>query len=356
MSSEQMRARIGSQTESLRRVLRHHCGPGRDALGQAAAAIRGARQVVITGMGASFYATLPLETYLCGLGINAIAVEAGELLHFRSRAYRDAVVVAVSRSGESIEIAKLLASIHPEQTVIGVCNRGGSRLAREANICIQINSDEDDIVALQTYTGTLLALALLGKAVESALDAAHADVERHLLPAFDQLIQSSLASVKDWDRFLDNGTAPYLLARGGSFASALEGALLFHEVSKQPAVAMPTASFRHGPVEVVESRFRAFVFAPAAPTQPLNVALAKDLVRFGGQVCVIGPQADNVDGLWLIETPPAETLFAPVLEVVPLQLAALRLAELRGVAPGSFRFAPPVALDEASFGPAVTQR
>jgi glutamine---fructose-6-phosphate transaminase (isomerizing) len=350
MSSEQMKARISAQPESLRKVLEYQCGPGADALLKAAALIGSRRQVVITGMGASYYAALPLESYLCRLGMNAIAVEAGELLHFRANAYRDSAVVAVSRSGESIEIAKLLTLMKgKQQPIIGVTNLPDSSLAREADVAISIQSQSDDIVALQTYTGTLLALALLGSAVEEKLAHVKSEVEG-FLPAFEERVASSLGSMLEWDEFLRPGTSLYLLARGGSYGSALEGALLFHEVAKAPAIAMPTASFRHGPVEVVDTNFRAFIFAPQDPTQPLNAALAQDLVRFGGQVRVIGPADQNLISLPLLETPKLNPLFAPIFEIVPIQAAALRLAEIRGIVPGSFRFAPQVALDEASFG------
>ena len=349
MSSEQMKARISAQPESLRKVLEYQCGPGADALLKAAALIGSRRQVVITGMGASYYAALPLESYLCRLGMNAIAVEAGELLHFRSNAYRDSVVVAVSRSGESIEIAKLLIAMKGKQPIIGITNLPESSLARGADVAISIQSQSDDIVALQTYTGTLLALALLGSAVVEELARAKSEVEG-FLPAFEERVASSLGSTLEWDEFLSPGTSLYLLARGGSYGSALEGALLFHEVAKASAVAMPTASFRHGPVEVVDANFRAFIFAPQDTTQPLNAALAQDLVRFGGQVRVIGPADQNLISLPLLETPKLNSLFAPTFEIVPVQAAALRLAEIRDIVPGGFRFAPPVALDEASFG------
>ena len=39
-------------------------------------------------------------------------------------------------------------------------------------------------------------------------------------------------------------------------------------------------------------------------------------------------------------------MLAPLLEIVPVQVAAARLAQLRGIALGSFRFAPQVAIDE----------
>jgi glutamine---fructose-6-phosphate transaminase (isomerizing) len=350
MSSEQMKTRIKAQPQSLAGVLRHQCGEGATALREAAALMHTRRQLVLTGMGASYYASLPLESHLCGLGIHAIAVEAGELLHFRANAYRDAAIVVVSRSGESVEIARLLETLKGRQPIIGVTNCPDSRLAREADLTLSIHSEADDIVALQTYTGTLLTMALLGRSFEGTLAEAEDEVA-NFLPSYERQVAAALALIPEWDRFLDPGSSIYFLGRGGSYGSACEGALLFHETAKKQAVAMPAASFRHGPVEAVDANFRAFLFTPADSTHPLNTALARDLDRFGGQVRLIGPRGDGISSLPLIETPQLSPLFAPIFEIAPVQTAALRMAELRGIVPGEFRFASQVALDEASFPP-----
>jgi glucosamine--fructose-6-phosphate aminotransferase (isomerizing) len=343
-----MMAKIRSQEESLVRVVDHQYGDGSDSLIRAADLLRSGRQIVITGMGASLFAALPLESQLCSLGIRAVAIEAGELLHYRHKAYRDAVVLMVSRSGESVEIARLLALFKGSQPVIGVSNIPESLLGREADIAISIASMNDDVVALQTYTGTLLTLYLLGKAVEEQLSAAQAEVEA-LLPRFADLIDSSLKDIGQWNDFLRPGTSLYLLGRGYSCASTLEGALLFHEVAKSPAVPMASASFRHGPVEVVDASFRGLVFAPVGAGQKLNLALARDVVRFGSQVRVLGPANVAASEVPHIELPETSEMLAPLCEIIPIQVAALRLAEMRGIVPGSFRFAPAIALDEENF-------
>jgi glutamine---fructose-6-phosphate transaminase (isomerizing) len=83
----------------------------------------------------------------------------------------------------------------------------------------------------------------------------------------------------------------------------------------------------------------------------LNLALAKDLVRFGGRVRVIGPRHADFAALDSCEIPEVPESLVQVFEVIPVQLAALRLAQRRGLAVGRFRYAPQVARDEASFGP-----
>jgi glutamine---fructose-6-phosphate transaminase (isomerizing) len=343
---------ILSQPESCAAVLNWLSGSGQEPLLAAAARLRSSKRVLITGIGASQYASYPLEYSLCSHGIDAVLIEAGELLHYQYPGYRDAVVLIVSRSGESIEIARLLQLLKGQQTIIGVTNEPDSLLAKTADCPILIGSLCDEMVAIQTYTGTLLALYLLGGAITRQFEVA-LDAVRSLQPEFARAIAENMDAIEEWDPFLDPMHPIYLLARGPSCASALEGALLFNEIAKIPAVGLPVASFRHGPVEVVDEAFRGIIFAPQGPTQEMTLSLGRDLIRFGGRISVIGPGPGLAGSHPVLEVPAVQHSLAPLFEIVPIQVAALRMAQLRGIAPGSFRYTAQVAGDEASFGQAI---
>lgn len=341
---------IRGQPASLQRVFTQHTGSGRPQLQKAAAMLSASQRVVITGIGASLNAALPLDSLLASRGIDSLAVECGELLHYRLAACEGATVVVVSRSGESIEIARLLAALKGRTPLIGITSEPGSSLAHEADILLTVGNLPDEMVAIQSYTSTLLTLTLLGRAALGELDAACREAEA-LLGCFSDWTAAQLTAMHDWDPFLANDPLIHLLGRGPSYASAREGALLCAEVAKAPAIAMPVASFRHGPIEVVDGRFRALLLTPHGPTRELNVGLARDLLRFGGALRMIGPAASGGDGLPWIHTPTCTPLWAPMLEILPLQVAAMRLAELRGVTVGSFRYISQVTRDERAMAP-----
>jgi glutamine---fructose-6-phosphate transaminase (isomerizing) len=349
MKMSQLARNILAQPDSLSCVLRQQQREGSASLLQAASLLSSGRRVLITGIGASMYASIPLEYYLCSCGIDAVRIEAAELLHYRQTAFRDDVAVVISRSGESVEITRLLSCLSGRQPIIGVTNEPASVLARNADVNLYVGSLPDEMVAIQSYTGTLLALYLLANAVTNTLDSAKSQIES-LLPEFSRLINASLDEIEEWDTFLATASPIHLLARGPSYASALEGALLFNEIAKVAAIGALAASFRHGPVELVDANFRGVIFAPQGPTRDLNIGLGRDLIRFGGTVRMIGPSEKHLGMQWCDLQPVPETL-APLFEIVPLQIAALRMAQLRGVPAGSFRYTPQVATDEETFAP-----
>jgi glucosamine--fructose-6-phosphate aminotransferase (isomerizing) len=344
---------IRGQPASLVRVFEQQCGAGRVQLQQAAVLLRSSKRVVIVGMGASLNAAIPLENLLCSHGIESCCVEAGEFLHYRLAAHQGATVAVVSRSGESVEIAKVVAALRGRVPIMGVTNEPNSTLVREADIVLDVGSLPDEMVAIQSYTGTLLTLYLLGMAAVDQFDAGCREVAE-LLPGLPGWTATQLDAMRDWDAFLERDSCIYLLGRGPSYGTASQAALLFGEIAKTPAIAMGVASFRHGPIEVVDRRFRGLVFAPRGQTRELNIGLARDVIRFGGSVRLIGPTDADGDGLQWINTPPCPEMLAPLVDIVPIQVAAMRLAELRGIVVGSFRYVTQVTRDEHAISGAHT--
>ena len=345
---------ILAQGVSLPVAAGYHFGAGMESLRRAAELVRAAGQVVIAGMGASQFASIALGCSLAQHGITASVIEASELLYYGFPAVSSATcVIAVSRSGESVEIVKLLPILRAQgASIIAVTNDPASSLARSADAVLLLNCPPDQMVAIQSFTATALVLGLLGAACFGDLDRARAA----LSAAFEQLpawIHSTLDASKTWTGFLDPATPLYFLGRGASLASVREAVLLMHETAKMPAVGMSSAEFRHGPVEALGPHFRAVVFGSPRPTAALDLALARDLARLGAQVRWIGPLAQLSNDAHHLELCPWNAqfpeAFANVFEIIPVQIAAYRMAELRGLPIGEFRFAPQVTTTETGF-------
>jgi glucosamine--fructose-6-phosphate aminotransferase (isomerizing) len=80
------------------------------------------------------------------------------------------------------------------------------------------------------------------------------------------------------------------------------------------------------------------VLAGAPQTLNLNRQLVADIQAAGGQAALV-QSAPGSDAFHLPECP-SEML--PILEILPLQMGSLALAELQGFEPGRFRHATKV--------------
>ncbi|MGA8608828.1 MAG: SIS domain-containing protein [Candidatus Sulfotelmatobacter sp.] len=339
---------IKNQGQSLAHVLAYQFAEGYPALLEASALLRVAPKIIVTGMGASLYASLPLQYQLAAMGLNCLVADSSELLHYQQRLCADAVVVLVSRSGESGELTKLLPQIKKiASRTITVTNAPGSMLAAGADLVLIIGSLEDERMAIQSYTGTLLTLMLLASVVAGDLDQVRQEMS-HVLATISTLLDGELEGPRFWDGFLDPACPIFLLGRGPSYASALAGGLLFNETAKHPAIGVTCGNFRHGSVELVDSNFRGLVFAPRGKTRELNLALAESLERFGGKILVIGPRDEEHGRSQFIDVPTSDRL-APLAEIIPVQFGALYLAKLKRLPIGELRYIAQVTRDEVAF-------
>ena len=364
MSHPPMLENILGQPASHQSVLDLHRTTHQQLFAECARVLRGCGgRIILSGMGASYFALLPATTYLEEQGYRVQAMESAELVHYGRHGLRAGDLgVLVSRSGGSTEVVSLAAAMRAARmTVIGITNKPDGELGSLCDVSLPVGAHPDQMVAVQTYTGTLLLLLLLAREARGRDAERLANVCLASLPALAESIAQSLESSEDWRDFLDQPEPLYLLGRGPALAAVHEGVLLLHETAKAAAVGMSSGQFRHGPVEVVSRRFRAIVLGSPLPTRALDAALAGDLSRMGAQVRWIGPaqraestaEANPVVSLggWpkMAIAPEEQALLAPLFEIVPLQVAAYRLALWRGITPGEFRYASEVTTGESGF-------
>jgi glutamine---fructose-6-phosphate transaminase (isomerizing) len=351
MSRIPMLDNIYAQPASLRGLLELHRSS--ETLSTCAKKIREATgRVIFTGMGGSLFATLPAVSRLEQRGYPVQTAESAELLHYGSASLRAGDVgVVISRSGGSIEPVRLAEKMREAgMAVIGVTNVPGSKLEQIADITLPIGSMADKLIAVQTYTATVLTLLLLAEEVLTAGESTRlSDACTAALPLLSLHIDECLRQSDGWQDLLSVGPL-YLLGRGPALASVYEGSLLLHETAKTPAVGMSSGQFRHGPAEILAGDFHAVVFGTPAITRELDRSLANDLFSAGANVRWIGP-TDNSrqQAPSLVAWPDIDPLLAPLFEIVPLQVAAYRLALWRGITPGDFHFVSEVTSAESGF-------
>src|ERR1700730_12736590 len=105
------------QPDELQRTFDYLCGAGQGTLQAAAAAVRKARHVYLTGIGSSWHAALSVAPSFYSAGSPVYMLDAGELLRFAPLPPA-AVVIVISRSGRSVEVVNLLAKARESAAVV----------------------------------------------------------------------------------------------------------------------------------------------------------------------------------------------------------------------------------------------
>jgi glutamine---fructose-6-phosphate transaminase (isomerizing) len=338
------------QPGELQRTLEHLSGAGRSALDAAVAAVRSARHVYLTGIGSSWHAGLNVSVLFQLAARPVYLVDAAELVQFAAIP-AGSVLIVISRSGRSVEIVQLLAKARESgATVIGITNAAEGTLAREAQIPIVIPVELDHAISVNTYTTLALAAGVLAASVVGSFDARLAESLARAFAAAGRAIPEWQAQIEN-SAWLAPRSTTYFLGRGSSLGSAYEARLMWEEGVKSPATAMGTGSFRHGPLEIIGKDVRFGMWIDGAKMREQDLAVARDLRKLSARVMLIGQRLPEDAGDLVFELPQIASEWQFLIDIIPAQLVAERLARLSGSDPDTFRLSSFVVEDEAGLLP-----
>lgn len=301
------------------------------------------RTVVLTGMGSSFHALHPLHLDLINHGSVGMMVETSELVHYKQRLFDpQTLIIAVSQSGQSAEVVRLLEVNRHRSAVVGVTNTADSPLARKADAAIITRAGKEFSVSCKTYLAALMALKWLADILCSRdLGRSHHELQA-ASPTVEEYLDRWKNHVEALAQRLDGIRHLFMVGRGSSLAAVGTGALIVKESDHFHAEGMSSAAFRHGPFEMLNQDTFVLVFAGDAKTRDLNVRLLEDIRDQQGRAELVSEGGD-FPPCTLPKVPPS---IRPIFEVLPVQMITLALAAQAGREPGRFELATKVTTTE----------
>jgi glucosamine--fructose-6-phosphate aminotransferase (isomerizing) len=325
-----------------------------DALGAAAAAVRGQREtllelrrlaadagpLVLTGMGSSYDACLGAASALGARDVLAVTVNSAELVRFRLGAVpAEAVIVAVSQSGRSAELVRLAQALSERRLrprLVSVTNGLRNPLAEAADVALDMGSGREHGPSTRTFAATLVVLDAVVRALDPRRPevlAPPAAVER-AVEASAQLLRDPEAAAAKLGRWHDGSRALVALGRGTARAAAEVSALVIKESAAALAEALDCADFRHGPLEVAGPALACLVLVTEPSALELDCGLAAELASAGASVRLVAPERVRLPGVECVVTGRLEPLLAAAVCAHPAQLLAWQLAVDSGRQPG----------------------
>ena len=334
-----MAADIAEQPEVLARLAADRAG----AIAEVAAEIAHHRPrfVLYAARGTSDHAAL-YAAYLTEirLGIPVGLASPSAVTVYRARPdLSDAVVIGVSQSGGSPDIAEVLGTAAASGAhTVAVTNNPGSRLAAQAARHIDIAAGhERAVAATKTYTAELLALFMLIEGIRTGtgrLCGAEADgiaalpeLARTVLD--DDTVTALAARYRFARRMVTTG-------RGYGYPTAREGALKLMETSYLSALSFSGADFLHGPLAMADPDVPVLAVAGDGPGGVAMREVVDRLRQRQADIVTIGP-SDVPGAAGRIPVPSVDERFAPMLDILPMQRLALTLALARGEDPDTPR-------------------
>ena len=300
------------------------------------------KRIIFTGMGSSYLSCYNVVTALRNSGLCVMKIPASQLLHFEAGAItEDSLLVCVSQSGESAEIAALLKTLPDSANIIGVTNDVNSTLGKRANLVLDMHVGAERSVSTRTYLASLAINHIMAQAFCANADG-YGDIGASVR-CLEEFLTDFEAVSKSADEFLS--LPPYLavIARGRSLCAAEAGALYLMETAKFPAIAFDAGQFRHGPLELTAGEFHAVVFAPVSGCYDLQIKIARQIAGNGGKVLLVTDSAYRGGGNINVITQRYSCAdLEGFVNISVMQIIANNFAKRKGLEVGEFFFSSKV--------------
>jgi glucosamine--fructose-6-phosphate aminotransferase (isomerizing) len=242
-----------------------------------------------------------------------------------------AAVIGISQSGASPDVASVLAEARRQgRPTVAFTNVPDSPLARQADVVLVLEAgDERAVAATKTYLNSLGAVAL----VFAAADGPVAEAELERMPAVVAAqIGLSAESAPPLDEYAD-AVGATVVGRGVNYGTAFEIALKIRELSGLVVEAYSPADLMHGPIAAIRRGWPVVLVAPSGPARPSVEDVVLPLRERGARLLAVSDVAAVLRRAQtkLPLVPRVPEWLSPLTAVIPGQLTALRLAQLRGL-------------------------
>jgi glucosamine--fructose-6-phosphate aminotransferase (isomerizing) len=267
------------------------------------------------------------------------------------------LVVAVSQSGETLDtMAAVKAAKAQGAHILAVANVLDSAIPRASDGALYTHAGpEIGVASTKCFTTQLAALLMLAVYLGRRRGTLPVEEARRVLDALWRVPAQMREALLEADKIKViakrhlRARDMLFLGRGTGFPMALEGALKLKEISYIHAEGYAAGEMKHGPIALIDEEMPVVVVCPRDVHYEKTISNLQEVKAREGQVIAICTKGDeDVARLCregasptsirggappegdIIEIPAAEGEVLPLLSVLPLQLLAYYMADLKG--------------------------
>lgn len=239
------------------------------------------------------------------------------------------LVICISQSGETadtleaIEIAKSKGA-----DILSIVNVETSTMARLSDLVIPLKAGPEKAVASTKATTSQIAiLTLLAYATAGRLDEGRQmliEAEGKLNDMLNPRYEEHIASVAEQ---IMGSRDIMIIGRDISYPIALESAIKLQEVSYIHAEGFAGGELKHGPIALISEGTPCIILAPNDDYKQEILSNAMELKARGGLLIGLSPENAELFDIWI--KVPAAGFASPIMNLIPIQMLAYKLAVMR---------------------------
>jgi glucosamine--fructose-6-phosphate aminotransferase (isomerizing) len=317
------------------------------------------QRVCFVACGTSSHAAMAGRYWMEQLARIPAVVDIGSEVRYRDAVFGETdLVVAVSQSGETLDtLAAVKTAKAKGAYVLSVANVCDSAIPRASDAAFYTHAGpEIGVASTKCFTTQLVAMLLLAVYLGRRRGSLSQGEAQRILEALARVphqMRDVLVKAEDVralaKRHMRAGHMLFL-GRGTGFPVALEGALKLKEISYIHAEGYAAGEMKHGPIALIDEEMPVVVVVPRDAHYEKTFSNMQEVKAREGQLIVVCTHGDadvrallaadaappsNRAGVLapdtdMLEVPNAAPEVLPLLTILPLQLLAYYMADLKG--------------------------
>lgn len=304
--------------------------------------LRKVKRLQLLACGTSYYSCLLGKYLIERMARIPVEVEYASEYRYRNPIIEDDTLVFVlSQSGETADtLAAMKEASAKGAKVMGITNGIGSSIARQSDGGVYIYAGaEIGVASTKAFTSQVTVLFLLSlllgrmRGISPVNGLKYIEALRKLPEQIDEILKLNDKIRTIATKIMDSSNALYL-GRDLHYPVALEGALKLKEISYIHAEGYPAAEMKHGPIALIDENMPVIAIAPKDVLYDKIISNLQEVVARKGRLFTIiterDEQIESMSEEFLL-IPKTVSELQPILTVIPLQLLAYHVADLRNL-------------------------
>ena len=296
-------------------------------------------KICIVACGTAMHAGLAGKFTLEALCEIPVEVEAASEFRYRNPIINEKTLcIFITQSGETADtIAALNLAKSKGAKTIAISNVIGSSITREADYTLYTHAGPEIAVAsTKAYTSQIVLLAILAINFAEKLDKNKEKINELKndileLPSQIEEVLKDTSKIKEFANKIYKEKDVFYIGRGIDYTVALEGSLKLKEISYVHSEAYPSGELKHGAIALIENGVTLVSILTNRLLVEKSISNIQEVVTRGAKTFIVTNQDfDNKFDI-IIKVPKTNTLVAPVLSVIPLQLLAYYISKEKGL-------------------------
>ena len=268
-----------------------------------------------------------------------VEVEAASEFRYRNPIINEKTLcIFITQSGETADtIAALNLAKSKGAKTIAISNVIGSSITREADYTLYTHAGPEIAVAsTKAYTSQIVLLAILAINLAEKLGINSekiAELKDDILKLPSQIeeVLKDTSKIKEFANKIYKEKDVFYIGRGIDYTVALEGSLKLKEISYVHSEAYPSGELKHGAIALIENGVTLVSILTNRLLVEKSISNIQEVVTRGAKTFIVTNQDFDNKFDVIIRVPKTNTLIAPVLSVIPLQLLAYYISKEKGL-------------------------